>query len=121
MPTVPYAPQPSWSEIDVDTFAQRQQEGLEDVQLIDVREPWELTRAAISGFINLPLSAFDQWAGQIHQHLDSDTETIVMCHHGIRSAQMCQWLQTQGFSNVKNLSGGIDAFAVKVNREIPRY
>jgi rhodanese-related sulfurtransferase len=44
-----------------------------------------------------------------------------MCHHGMRSAQMCQWLTQQGFTNVKNIVGGIDAYSVGVDSSIPRY
>lgn len=121
MPTIPYASDASSSDIDVQTFATRLEAGLDGVQLIDVREPWELERAAIAGFANLPLSAFAEWETQIYQHFDVDTETIVMCHHGIRSAQMCQWLRQQGFTQVKNLVGGIDAYAIQVDASTPRY
>ena len=121
MPTVPFAPESSPGEIDVQTFAQRLQTGLENVQLIDVREPWEVERVAIADFVNLPLSAFAEWETQIHQHLDVEKETIVMCHHGMRSAQMCQWLKQQGFAQVKNLVGGIDAYAILVDPSMPRY
>lgn len=121
MSTIPFAPDPSPTEIDVRTFAQWQQTGLAEVQLIDVREPWEVETAAIAGFVNLPLSAFAQWESQIHQQFDPQTETIVMCHHGIRSAQMCQWLRQQGFSRVKNLVGGIDAYSAQVDASTPRY
>jgi rhodanese-related sulfurtransferase len=44
-----------------------------------------------------------------------------MCHHGIRSAQMCQWLMNQGFTNVKNVAGGIDAYSILVDHSIPQY
>ncbi|MEM6838420.1 MAG: rhodanese-like domain-containing protein [Cyanobacteria bacterium P01_C01_bin.120] len=121
MPTVPFAANSSSSDIDVSTFAQRYQEGLEAVQLIDVREPWELEKAAIAGFTNLPLSTFAEWELLIHQQFDAETETIVMCHHGIRSAQMCQWLCQQGFTQVKNLLGGIDAYAMQIDASVPQY
>jgi len=121
MSNIPFAPNASPSEIDVQTFAQRLQVGLDDVQLIDVREPWEVDKAAIAGFVNLPLSAFGEWESQIHARFDADTETIVMCHHGIRSAQMCQWLRQQGFTYARNLVGGIDAFACQVDASTPRY
>lgn len=111
-------------QISVEEFAQR----LADVQppqaplqLVDVREPMELRLAAIDGFINLPLSEYGNWSEQIHALLDSEQETIVMCHHGMRSAQMTQWLISQGFTNVQNLAGGIDAYSVKVDHSIPRY
>lgn len=121
MSSGPFAAKPSAGEIDVQTFAQRYQAGLDTVQLIDVREPWELEKAAIAGFTNLPLSAFAEWESLIHQQFDADTETIVMCHHGMRSAQMCQWLQQQGFTQVKNLVGGIDAYAIRVDPTVPQY
>jgi rhodanese-related sulfurtransferase len=91
------------------------------VQLIDVREPEEWAIAHLDGFINLPLSQFSKWSEQIPTLLDLQVETIVLCHHGIRSAQMCQWLLHQGFSQVKNVRGGIDAYADYVDRSIPRY
>jgi len=121
MPTVPFSPQPAIPEIDVHTFAQRLQQRPDELQLIDVREPWEVEKAAIPGCIVLPLSQFGQWEGQIHDHLDPAAETIVLCHHGIRSAQMCQWLATQGFTQVKNLVGGIDAYSMQVDNSVPRY
>ncbi|MDW8452067.1 MAG: hypothetical protein RML39_01250 [Oscillatoriaceae cyanobacterium SKYGB_i_bin93] len=46
---------------------------------------------------------------------------MVLCHHGIRSAYMCKWLSQQGFTNVKNVVGGIDAYALAVDPKVPRY
>src|SRR5512146_1007069 len=95
----------SISQISVEEFAVRwaefQTSGVEGggVQLIDVREPHELELAALQGFMNLPLSQFEQWSEQISSVLDPHAETIVMCHHGVRSAQMCYWLVQQGFTN----------------------
>ncbi|AFY72812.1 Rhodanese-related sulfurtransferase [Synechococcus sp. PCC 7502] len=91
------------------------------VQLIDVREPEELAIAHLDGFINLPLSQFANWGNQIHSLLDRDTETLVLCHHGVRSMQMCQWLVQQGFTNVKNIAHGIDAYSQLVDDSIPVY
>jgi rhodanese-related sulfurtransferase len=111
----------SLQEIDVRGLKQKLQTDSEGLQLIDVREPWEVETAAIAGFKNLPLSQFDQWETRIHQYFDTDAETIVMCHHGIRSAQMCQWLRGQGFTQAKNLTGGIDAYSYLVDPSVPRY
>lgn len=108
-------------EMDVQTLGQRLQTEAEQLQLIDVREPWEVETASIPGFENLPLSESTSWVSTIHDRLDATVETIVMCHHGMRSAQMCQWLCGQGFANVKNVAGGIDAYAVMVDPSIPRY
>ena len=93
----------------------------DNVQLVDVREPEEVAIAQIAGFENLPLSQFAQWSSDIHGRLNPEVETLVICHHGMRSAQMCQWLIQQGFSNVKNISGGIEAYSVLVDPSIPRY
>ncbi|MEM7063090.1 MAG: rhodanese-like domain-containing protein [Cyanobacteria bacterium P01_B01_bin.77] len=106
-------------EISAPDFAQRLAET--ELQLVDVRELEEVEIANLPHFIHLPLSQYADWADQIFSHLDPSLETIVMCHHGMRSAQMCQWLQRQGFERTKNLSGGIDAYARLVDTTIPRY
>lgn len=110
------------AEITVQDFAQRQQaDSDQPIQLVDVRETAELELAALPGFTHLPLSQAQTWAPQIHDVLDAEVETIVMCHHGMRSAQMCAWLRDQGFTQVKNLVGGIDAYSCLVDRSVPRY
>jgi rhodanese-related sulfurtransferase len=93
----------------------------DSLQLVDVREPHELELAQISGFINLPLSQAADWSQNIQQYLDPTKETLVLCHHGMRSAQMTGWLLQQGFAQVKNISGGIDAYSARVDRTVPRY
>jgi rhodanese-related sulfurtransferase len=108
-------------QVSVKELASRMAEAENGLQLVDVREPEELAIAQLHGFINLPLSQYGQWSQDIHARLDPDAETIVMCHHGVRSAQMCQWLLSQGFTNVKNLAGGIDAYADVVDRTVPHY
>jgi rhodanese-related sulfurtransferase len=91
------------------------------LQLVDVREPSELATAQLPGFINLPLSESEDWSKDIRAHLDPTKETLVLCHHGMRSAQMTGWLLEQGFTNVQNITGGIDAYAATVDRSVPRY
>ena len=118
MPQPPYAALP---ETDVETLAQKLATAPESLQLIDVREPHELEIASVPHFVNLPLSQFPAWSESIHSQLDAETETIVMCHLGMRSAQMCQWLISQGFTNVKNLSGGIDAYSRRIDSSVPLY
>jgi rhodanese-related sulfurtransferase len=95
--------------------------GDQPLQLIDVREPSEVEKAYIEGFDVFPLSHFEQWSTQITTDYNSEVETFVICHHGMRSAQMCQWLRNQGFTNVKNIEGGIDAYSRLVDSTIPRY
>ncbi len=93
----------------------------DDLQLVDVREPHELDIAQLPGYINLPLSQSEVWSTQIQTHLDPTKATLVLCHHGMRSAQMTGWLLQQGFADVKNITGGIDAYSALVDRSIPRY
>ena len=88
-----------------------------ELVLIDVREPEEYAVARIDGARLLPLSRFTEWADT----LDPAQETVVMCHHGIRSAHVCAHLAGQGFTRLSNLAGGIDAWSCEVDRRVPRY
>ncbi len=86
---------------------QRQQAG-ETPTILDVREPWEVEESRISGSRNIPL-------GSLPQHLDEledlqDQEVIVHCKSGARSAAAKAFLTQQGFTNVRNLEGGIMAY-----------
>lgn len=110
------------SQISVEQLAQRMKEyPTEELQLIDVREQQEIAIAKLEGFENLPLSQFSEWSDTIHSRFDPHTETLVLCHHGVRSARMCQWLISQSFTNVKNITGGIDAYSQLVDPSIPQY
>ncbi|MBR8837537.1 MAG: rhodanese-related sulfurtransferase [Stigonema ocellatum SAG 48.90 = DSM 106950] len=109
------------TQISVEELAQRLSSHDPSIQLVDVREPQELAIADIKDFVNLPLSEFSDWAEQIPTRFDPDAETLVLCHHGMRSAQMCHWLISQGFTNVKNIAGGIDAYSRLVDPSIPQY
>jgi rhodanese-related sulfurtransferase len=112
----------SFFQITVNELADRLASNhTEGVQLIDVREIHEVEIAALPGFSNLPLSESEQWASQITDLFDPHIETIVLCHHGMRSAHMCQWLISRGFTQVYNVEGGIDAYSIGVDRSIPRY
>jgi rhodanese-related sulfurtransferase len=111
----------NFEEVSVETFAKRMADAGTALQLLDVREPQELAIAAVQGFQHFPLSGFEAWSPTISAQLNPDSETYVLCHHGMRSAQMCQWLLQQGFTNVKNITGGIDAYAMLVDSSIPRY
>jgi rhodanese-related sulfurtransferase len=108
-------------EITVEDLAQRIAKADAPLQLIDVREPQEIAIAALPNFQVFPLSQSAEWMATLPTQLEPHGETYVMCHHGMRSAQMCQWLTQQGFTNVKNIVGGIDAYALGVDSSIPRY
>jgi rhodanese-related sulfurtransferase len=112
----------SFLQITVDELADRlASDNTNGLQLIDVRETHEVETAALPGFTNLPLSESEQWASQITDRFDPHAETIVLCHHGMRSAHMCQWLISRGFTKVYNVEGGIDAYSIVADRSIPRY
>lgn len=113
--------QPTLPSISVADLAQKLAEAPESLQLVDVREPEELAIAQLPGSISLPLSQYEVWSQDIHTRLNATQEIVVLCHHGMRSAQMCQWLLGQGFTQVKNITGGIDAYSVYVDATVPRY
>ncbi|MEO6308605.1 MAG: rhodanese-like domain-containing protein [Nitrospiraceae bacterium] len=85
--------------------------------LVDVREEWEYSLAKLEGSILIPLGTLPQSLAR----LTRDSEIIAICHHGMRSADATNFLLQQGFSNVKNLVGGIDAWSIQVDGAIPRY
>ena len=88
-------------------------------RLIDVREPAEWAVARIPGAELLPLS---QWPALALEKLtDKSQPLVIQCHHGGRSARATAWLLDQGFANVTNLAGGIDAWAVEIDPSVPRY
>ena len=111
----------SFTEITVTELAAKLADLDREYQFVDVREPQELAVVTLPRFINLPLSEYADWSPHIYTKLDKDTETLVLCHHGMRSAQMCQWLISQGFTQVSNIIGGIDAYSHHVDRDLPRY
>ena len=88
-----------------------------DPLLLDVREPWEFRICSIDGSQLIPMG---QLPASLKQ-LDPERETIVICHHGVRSRQVAMYLQYQGFSNVINLAGGVDAWARDVDRNMATY
>ncbi|MBD3669292.1 MAG: sulfurtransferase [Gammaproteobacteria bacterium] len=85
--------------------------------LLDVREPWEYEICHLDGSTLIPM-------GSLHQRLDEldrEQEIVVICHHGVRSLQVCYYLASAGFSNLINLSGGIDAWANELDPDMATY
>jgi len=85
--------------------------------LIDVREPREFRFCRIEGAALKPLGEIERWA----QELDPNTEIVLQCHTGVRSGQATAYLKSLGFQQVANLRGGIDAWSVLVDQDVPRY
>ena len=67
----------------------------------------------------LDLSPCQSW-GNAFTELDPGAETVVICHHGIRSSYVAQALQRVGFEKVLNLEGGLDAYSF-VDESVPPY
>jgi len=86
------------------------------LQLIDVREPDERAIAAISGAI-----PWDEAADRHLESLPRDALIVFHCHKGGRSQQAAEYLRRKGYRNVHNLAGGIDAWSVDVDPQVPRY
>jgi adenylyltransferase/sulfurtransferase len=85
--------------------------------LLDVREPYEYSLAKLEGSTLIPLGTLPHSLDK----LDRNVEIVAYCHHGMRSADAVGFLLQQGFTNVKNLVGGIDAWSVQVDSSVPRY
>ncbi|MFZ0467621.1 MAG: rhodanese-like domain-containing protein [Thiogranum sp.] len=85
--------------------------------LLDVREPWEFDKARIEGATLVPMRSVPDRL----QELDPARETVVICHHGIRSRMVGHFLESQGFSNIINLSGGVASWANDVDQQMPTY
>lgn len=103
------------NQMTVDQFAKIRQAN--EYVLVDVREPQEIDICSLPEHLNYPLSAgFDQYLT-----LDRERLTIVMCHHGVRSAYVTEFLANNGFGQVVNLEGGIDAWARQIDPSVPTY
>jgi len=85
--------------------------------LLDVREPWEYQTCRIENSLLVPMREVPSRLGE----LDPEAETVVICHHGGRSMQVAMFLEKQGFKNVHNLAGGVDAWARSVDPAMPVY
>ena len=111
-------------EIDVHALARKLKSG-ESFVLLDVREAWELDQAMIvdSRLKVVPTSRLAQlgmgaFSDEVRQ---KDSEILVLCHHGVRSANVTQWMLAQGWTKVFSVRGGIDAYAKEVDAMIGKY
>ena len=102
-------------EIDVTELKKRVENNF-SFTLLDVREPYEIEFAKIEPYVHIPMGMLPVR----HEEMDKGTPIVVMCHTGVRSEQVCQYLEPVGY-NVTNLKGGIDAWSVLVDLTVPRY
>ena len=90
----------------------------EDIQLVDVREDLEFDYCHLPGSYLLPLGEVPRRAAEIR----AEGPVVVICHHGVRSAQALGYLrQRLGRTNVVNLRGGVAAWAARVDPDFPTY
>ncbi len=85
--------------------------------VLDVREPEEIAIAPFPDALHIPMGDIPSRLTE----LDPDAEWVVVCHHGVRSAQVAMYLAHMGFARVSNLTGGIDAWSLAADPSTPRY
>lgn len=107
---------PSEWEIEPSQVFSRLNQG-DQIHMIDVREPHELQISKIDGADLIPLGSL---AAEMHR-LDSAEEIVLFCKSGTRSARALELLAGAGFRKIKNLSGGINAWAEQVDSSLPIY
>ncbi len=87
------------------------------VVLLDVREPAELEIAALPTATHIPMGEIPSRLAE----LDREVPLVVMCHMGGRSRMVAQYLLGNGYTQVFNLRGGIDAWSTEIDPQVPRY
>ena len=89
--------------------------------VLDVREPAELQAACVKteGFelVAIPMNDIPARLAE----LDAGQPTACLCHHGARSQRVAMFLAQNGFTNVANIAGGIDAWSLEHDASVPRY
>ena len=92
----------------------------DDFLLLDVREENEHSIAKIDGAKLLPLSIFaEKWEEELGDF--KDKEVVVHCKMGGRSQRACEFLESQGFTNLHNVAGGITAWSDQIDPTVPKY
>jgi rhodanese-related sulfurtransferase len=89
----------------------------ETLAILDVREPWELEIVRFPDALAIPLMTLPARVGEV----PTDRPVVVVCHHGMRSAQAVSWLRQNGIANAINLDGGIDAWARQIESTMGVY
>ena len=89
----------------------------EELLLLDVREPWEVQTAQIASSTAIPMGEIPSRL----QELDPELHIVVVCHHGVRSLNVTNWLRQQGFERVQSMRGGIDRWSRTVDPKVPTY
>jgi len=85
--------------------------------LLDVRQDWETKLCRLDNSIHIPIEEIELRT----EELNPESEIVVYCHQGVRSAAVAEYLRGLGFSSVQNLAGGLDAWARSVDPSMRRY
>ncbi len=104
-------------ELPVTELNARLKKGDDNIVVIDVREPWEVSTASIAGTLNIPMNSVPSRLDDIPE----EKEIAVLCHHGARSRRIAEFLSHNGFKNVYNITGGIAAWSRDVDPAVPNY
>lgn len=102
--------------LSVECLHQWLQEGRELV-LLDVRKDAERAVCSLPGSLHIPMNLI----ALRHNELPDGLPIVVYCHHGIRSLNVARFLEQAGFEDLYNLSGGIDAWACRIDSGMARY
>jgi molybdopterin/thiamine biosynthesis adenylyltransferase/rhodanese-related sulfurtransferase len=111
-----FAAQDTIPTVSVQELKRKMDEG-EAFTLVDVREPYEYEIARIAGSRLIPLGELETRVSE----LPRTGMLVLQCHSGGRSEHAARFLQEAGFGNAYNLAGGIDAWSVEIDPEVPRY
>ncbi len=90
----------------------------EALRIVDVREPYEFAICSIEGSELMPMASIPQKWRELD---DAGPLVVVLCHHGVRSLSVVDWLRRQGLANCASMSGGIDLWSLTVDPSVPRY
>jgi adenylyltransferase/sulfurtransferase len=85
--------------------------------LLDVRQDWETKLCRLDNAVHIPIEEIELRT----EELDPQSEIVVYCHQGVRSAAVADYLGSLGFADVKNLAGGLDFWARTIDPAMRRY
>ena len=107
-------------------FAAWRDTALHDLPIVlDVREPWEVHTASVKpdGFtlLHIPMQSIPARLAELKDTHGADHPIACLCHHGMRSMQVANYLAQSGFTAVVNLQGGIAAWAQQLDSTVPQY
>jgi rhodanese-related sulfurtransferase len=85
--------------------------------LLDVRQDWETKLCRLPNSVHIPIEEIEVRV----EELNAQDDIVVYCHQGVRSAAVAEYLRSLGFTSVRNLSGGLDAWARTIDPSMRRY